>query len=87
LPGLGLQLQSLAQNSWVAASRQPRHLLTPRWALKTPEAIQSGVIYTIIAGIRDFVEDWWQEFPESYITLRGAIVLQFFPILNFNIQR
>jgi len=40
--------------------------LPPRWALNTTEAIQSGVIYTIIAGIRDFIEAWRQDFPRLY---------------------
>jgi type III pantothenate kinase len=40
--------------------------------VNTPEAIQSGVIYTIIAGMRDFIKAWWQEFPDSCITLTGG---------------
>jgi len=47
----------------------------PRWALNTTEAIQSGVIYTIIAGIRDFIEAWRQDFPRSCATLTGGLHL------------
>ena len=37
--------------------------LPPRFALNTPEAIASGVIYTLLAGIKDFIEAWWCLFP------------------------
>lgn len=74
LPGLGLQLQSLAQRTAQLPLVDTRDVmaLPPRWALNTPEAIQSGVIYTILAGIRDFIEAWWRQFPGSYITLTGG---------------
>lgn len=74
LPGLGLQLQSLAQKTADLPLVDTRDVTSfpPRWALNTTEAIQSGVIYTLIAGIRDFIEAWWQEFPESCITLTGG---------------
>lgn len=74
LPGVGLQLQSLAQRTAGLPLVDSRDVasLPPRWALNTPEAIQSGVIYTITAGIRDFIEAWRQEFPGSYITLTGG---------------
>jgi len=59
-----LQLQSLAQRTGGLPLVEIGDLasLPPRWALN--EAIQSGVIYTIIAGIRDFIQVW-QEFPRS----------------------
>lgn len=73
LPGVGLQLQSLAQRTAGLPLVDSRYVaLPPRWALSTPEAIQSGVIYTLIAGIRNFIEAWRQEFPGSYITLTGG---------------
>ena len=73
LPGVGLQLQSLAQRTAdLPFVEQGVRSLPPRWALNTEEAIQSGVIYTIIAGMRDFIEAWWQEFPGSKITLTGG---------------
>lgn len=74
LPGVGLQLQSLAQRTGGLPLVDIGDLasLPPRWALNTTEAIQSGVIYTIIAGIRDFIEAWRQDFPRSCITLTGG---------------
>ncbi len=71
LPGLGLQLQSLAQKTAIPLVEAPISL-PQRWAVNTPEAIQSGVIYTIIAGMRAFIAAWWQEFPDSCITLTGG---------------
>lgn len=73
LPGLGLQLQSLAQKTANLPQVEAQNVsLPPRWALNTPESIQSGVIYTITAGMRDFIEAWLQEFPESRICLTGG---------------
>lgn len=71
LPGVSLQLQSLAQTA--ALPLVDRDIsLPPRWSLSTPDAIASGVIYTIISGIRDFIEAWWQKFPGSCIIFTGG---------------
>lgn len=76
LPGLGLQFQSL--NQATAALPDIRDSLTgspylpPRWAHNTTDAIASGILYTLLAGLRDFVTDWWQQFPNSPVLLRGG---------------
>ena len=71
LPGLGLQFSTLAQKTgqlpYVETQSLPK-----RYALSTAEAIQSGVIYTLLAGIKDFVGAWWQDFPESKVALTGG---------------
>ncbi len=72
LPGLGLQLQSLARNTAALPTIQLPPQLPQRWAMETPTAIESGVIYTVLAGIRDFIENWWCQFPGSAITLTGG---------------
>ncbi len=74
LPGLSLQFQSLAQRTAGLPLVDSSDItsLPERWALNTPEAIHSGVIYTLIAGIRDFINAWWQEFPASGIVLTGG---------------
>lgn len=73
LPGLGLQLQSLSQKTANLPLIDTKDgAIPPRWAINTQDAISSGVIYTIIAGIRDFIAAWWQDFPDSYITLTGG---------------
>jgi type III pantothenate kinase len=72
LPGLGLQLQSLAQRTAALPATQLPPQLPPRWAMQTSTAIESGVIYTVVAGIRDFIEDWRCQFPDSQIALTGG---------------
>ena len=71
LPGLGLQLHSLTQKTAIP-QLDTQISLPERWALNTPESICSGVLYTIIAGIVDFIQDWLQKFPESCIYLTGG---------------
>ncbi|MBD2384574.1 pantothenate kinase [Cylindrospermum sp. FACHB-282] len=74
LPGLGLQLATLGQNTGQLPLLEAQLIkaLPPRFALNTPEAIQSGVIYTLLAGIKDFIEAWLFLFPESKIALTGG---------------
>lgn len=73
LPGLGLQFRSLHQATAALpnlGAAQP--LLPPRWARNTTEAIASGILYTLLAGLRDFVTSWWQQYPDSHVLLRGG---------------
>lgn len=74
LPGLGLQLQSLSQKTAALplVNAASEAALPPRWALNTPDAIQSGIIYSLLAGICDFIEDWCRQFPDSFIALTGG---------------
>ncbi|BAY28416.1 Baf family transcriptional activator [Nostoc carneum NIES-2107] len=74
LPGLGLQFTSLGQKTGQLPLIETQVIasLPPRFALNTPEAIQSGVIYTILAGIKDFIENWWQLFPEGKVVIKGG---------------
>ncbi|WP_413162661.1 pantothenate kinase [Capilliphycus salinus ALCB114379] len=72
LPGLGLQFSALAEKTAaLPLANFPQHL-PQRWAIETPGAIHSGIIYTLLAGIRDFIEVWCQDFPESQIVLTGG---------------
>jgi type III pantothenate kinase len=72
LPGLRLQLQSLATKAAALPEVNLPQILPNRFALNTPEAIQSGVIYTILAGIKDFVENWLHYSPDSKVILTGG---------------
>ncbi|MBD2340624.1 pantothenate kinase [Calothrix sp. FACHB-156] len=74
LPGLGLQFTSLGQKTGQLPLIETQAIasLPPRFALNTQEAIQSGVIYTILAGIKDFIDNWWQLFPEGKIAIKGG---------------
>jgi type III pantothenate kinase len=74
LPGVQLQLQSLGQSTaalpWLdAATLQP---MPDRWATDTPGAIASGIFHTLLAGIQSFVQDWWQQFPDSAVVITGG---------------
>ncbi|MEH1862416.1 MAG: pantothenate kinase [Nostoc sp.] len=74
LPGLGLQFATLGQQTgqlpFVETQNFPS--LPPRFALNTTEAIQSGVIYTLLAGIKDFIEAWRDLFPNGKIAIKGG---------------
>jgi len=74
LPGLGLQLTSLGQNTGQLPLLESQLItsLPPRFALNTPEAIHSGVLYTLSAGIKSFIDGWWSLFPESHIAITGG---------------
>ncbi len=72
LPGLKLQLQSLANKTAALPQISLPNNLPNRWALDTPEAIESGVIYTVLAGIKDYIQDWFDQFPSSHIVLTGG---------------
>ncbi len=72
LPGLGLQRSSLAQKTAALPDIEfPPHL-PQRWAMQTSEAIQSGIIYTLLAGIRDFIEAWREQYPNSTLVITGG---------------
>ena len=75
LPGVRLQLKSLFFNTASLPEIEIISHMTPRWANNTPCAIQSGVIYTIVAGIKDFTQDWLQKYPHSQVILTGGDAL------------
>jgi type III pantothenate kinase len=72
LSGLRSQLRSLATNTAALPEVELPTQMPPRWALNTPEAIKSGTIYTLIAGIQDFVTAWREEFPDSKVVITGG---------------
>jgi len=74
LPGLRLQFQALGLSTAALPILDPQdwHSLPPRWAGNTPEAIASGIFHTLLAGIRDFITDWQQQFPGSPVILTGG---------------
>jgi type III pantothenate kinase len=72
LPGLSLQLSSLGQKTAALPLVSLPEILPRRWAGDTVTAMQSGVIYTVIAGVRDFIVDWLRLFPNSQIAITGG---------------
>lgn len=72
LPGLKLQLKSLASQTAALPEVKLSTKLPQRWAKETSEAIESGIIYATIAGIQDFISQWLQELPLSKVILTGG---------------
>ncbi|MBK1987983.1 pantothenate kinase [Sphaerospermopsis aphanizomenoides BCCUSP55] len=74
LPGLSLQLNSLGQNTGQLPLLKTREIveLPPRFSLDTKSAIQSGIIYILLAGIKDFIDNWLLLFPDSKIAITGG---------------
>jgi type III pantothenate kinase len=74
LPGLQLQFRALGQSTAALPLLDFNQMtdLPPRWALDTPNAIRSGIIYSTIAGVQNFIQDWWQQFPHSMIVFTGG---------------
>ncbi|CEJ46019.1 Type III pantothenate kinase (PanK-III) (Pantothenic acid kinase) [Umezakia ovalisporum] len=73
MPGIGLQFTTLSEKTGQLPQVKTEIMSLPRrFSLNTQEAIQSGIIYTVLAGIKDFIAAWWQLFPESKIVLKGG---------------
>jgi type III pantothenate kinase len=74
LPGLSLQFNSLGRNTGQLPLLKTSSItsLPPRFAMNTKEAIKSGVIYTLLAGTKDFIESWLSLFPDSKIAITGG---------------
>lgn len=72
LPGLGLQLATLGERTGQLPTVEAPSVIPQRYALNTVEAMQSGVIYTLLAGIKDFIEAWWHSFPQGNIAITGG---------------
>ena len=72
LPGLKLQLSSLAKGTAMLPSIDIPVKLPPRWAKQTEKAIQSGIIYTVLAGIKNYVVAWQKEFPDGKVVWTGG---------------
>ncbi|MGY6528922.1 MAG: pantothenate kinase [Cyanobacterium sp.] len=72
LPGVKLQMETLFFNTAALPEVEILEQFIPRWAKNTPNAIQSGVIYTILGGIKGFIDDWLEKYPSSSIILTGG---------------
>ncbi|GBF80240.1 pantothenate kinase [Aphanothece sacrum] len=72
LPGLKLQFQSLATKAAALPNVNLPDSLPLRWSINTPDAITSGILYTILGGIKTFIDDWLKKYPSSQIILTGG---------------
>lgn len=74
LPGFSLQFQALDQRTAALPFVQMSNAetLPPHWAVNTEDAIASGVIHTLLAGVQEFIHAWWQQFPGSSVVITGG---------------
>ncbi|MGL5033573.1 MAG: pantothenate kinase [Microcystaceae cyanobacterium] len=72
LPGLRLQFQSLAQKTAQLPEITLPATLPPRWATDTKNAIASGILYGVLAGLESYITDWQTQFPDSSVIITGG---------------
>ncbi len=72
LPGLGLQLRSLHEGTAGLPLTALPTQLPERWAKETTTAIQSGILYTAIAGLISSITQWCETYPTSQIVFTGG---------------
>lgn len=72
VPGVRLQFQALGHHTAALPMIEQVEALPTRWARETQSAIESGILNTLIAGIRSFIEDWNRQFETSTIVLTGG---------------
>lgn len=85
LPGLRLQLRSLATDTAALPTVEIPAQMPQRWSNNTLEAIASGVLHTINSGIKDFVQDWQRLYPHSQIVFTGGDGELFSRYLSMNL--
>jgi len=84
LPGMQMQAQGLSQRTaalpaeanWLSGQNFSNtawpQKLPNRWAMTTPDAIASGLIYGTLSSLQDYLSDWWQQYPEGKAVLTGG---------------
>jgi len=72
LPGLSTQFAALTQTTATLPATQFHDLLPPRWATDPSEAIRSGILYGILATLKDFVQAWRREYASGQVVLTGG---------------
>jgi type III pantothenate kinase len=72
LPGVRLQFQALGNQTAALPTVEQIRTLPNRWAKDTVSAIESGILHSLLAGIRDFISDWTEKMGESAIVLTGG---------------
>ena len=72
LLGLRSHLAALHHSTAALPFIEPPATLPCRWADNTANAIQSGVIHTILASIQQFIHSWQQQYPTTTILFTGG---------------
>jgi type III pantothenate kinase len=83
LPGLGLQLTALHENTGALPRLTLPQDLPALWGQDTQGSIHSGVIHTLLGGVGAYLQDWRSQFPQGEIILTGGDG----PILNRYFQQ
>ncbi|EAM52809.1 pantothenate kinase [Crocosphaera watsonii WH 8501] len=78
LPGLKLQFDSLSTKTAALPNISLPKKLSDRWANNTGNSIISGILYTVLGGIKTFIDDWLIKYPESKIILTGGDATQLY---------
>ncbi|MGB3136752.1 MAG: pantothenate kinase [Nodosilinea sp.] len=85
LPGVRSQLRALHTHT----DRLPALNLDPsadpwpqRWATDTAGAIASGILHTQLAGMRDFIQAWRQDWPRGAVVLTGGDSLAYYHVVS-----
>lgn len=71
-PGLALQAQALTQGTAALPPITLPDSLPPRWGGDTPSAIHSGIVHSVLAGLRAALVDWRQQYPQGSMVLTGG---------------
>ncbi len=72
LPGLKLQFDLLSSKTAALPNLELPKQLGDRWANHTENAIISGILYTVLSGLKTFIDDWLIKYPESTMILTGG---------------
>ena len=85
LPGLRLQREALSQKTSVLADfvkqgqpeassslKEEAEQRPERWAMDSIGAIASGLHYSLTATLLDYLQDWWQHFPQGNVLMTGG---------------
>jgi len=84
LPGVRLQRQALGERTAALAnalslsqsifesSCESATDLPDRWGTDTSDAIASGLVYSLISTITDYLYDWWRRFPKGKVIMTGG---------------
>jgi type III pantothenate kinase len=72
LPGLGLQMRSIHEGTAGLPLVALPTELPILWAKETEAAIQSGIVWTAIAGLNAIIEQWCHSYPNSKVVLTGG---------------
>jgi type III pantothenate kinase len=72
LPGLRLQLRSLTMGTAALPAIEIPSQLPSRWSENTSDSIASGILHTVTAGIKSFIQNWRKLYPHSQIVFTGG---------------